>query len=251
MANGRRCEPLTISDQATRYLIRCQALERPRQEPVRPLFEAAFREYGLPGVIRTDNGAPFGSAGLLGLSRLSVWWMRLGIEPERIEPGRPEQNGRHERMHRTLKAALKESMPARDRRHAQRLLGAFQEEYNEERPHEGLENRTPGEVYERSARPYPERLEPMEYEAGVQVRRVQERGTISWHDNVIFLSEVLAGERVGLEWMDDGRLRVRFGKMTLAEYDASTGEIRFVDGRRGRRGAKTGRPGRLLTRRDV
>ncbi len=96
MANGRRCEPLTISDQATRYLIRCQALERPRQEPVRPLFEAAFREHGLPGVIRTDNGAPLGSTGLLGLSRLSVWWMRLGIEPERIEPGRPEQNGRHE-----------------------------------------------------------------------------------------------------------------------------------------------------------
>ena len=138
--DGARVDPLTISDAWSRYLLRCQAVEKTNTERVRAIFEAAFREYGLPEAIRTDNGAPFASAALGGLSRLSVWWMKLGITPERIQAGHPEQNGRHERMHRTLKLEVK---AADDWRAQQRELDRFRHDYNQVRPHEALGMQTP------------------------------------------------------------------------------------------------------------
>jgi transposase InsO family protein len=152
--DGTRIDPLTISDAYSRYLLRCQVVEKTDTERVRAIFEAAFREYGLPQAIRTDNGAPFASSALGGLSRLAVWWIKLGIVPERIQAGHPEQNGRHERMHCTLKQELR---PAQDRRAQQRELDRFRQDYNQLRPHEALQMQTPASVYETSPRPYPAR----------------------------------------------------------------------------------------------
>ena len=174
--DGERCTPLTISDAASRYLLRCQGLGRwTGTELVRPIFEAAFREHGLPEAMRTDNGPPFASVGLGGLSRLSVWWIRLGIRPEWIEPGHPEQNGRHERMHRTL-AAETTRPAARNRRAQQRVFDRFVREYNEERPHEALGQRPPAEQYRRSVRPYPSRLAEVEYDDEWTTRAVRGAG---------------------------------------------------------------------------
>src|ERR1017187_2062854 len=141
--DGTRIDPLTITDACSRYLLRCQAVEKTDTERVRAIFEAAFREYGLPGAIRTDNGAPFASSAVGGLSRLAVWWIKLGIVPERIQAGHPEQNGRHERMHRTLKLDLR---PAQDWRGQQRELDRFRHDYNQVRPHEALAMQTPASV---------------------------------------------------------------------------------------------------------
>jgi putative transposase len=157
LGNGGRCDPLTITDAASRYLIRCQGLcGKTSTEMVQPIFTAAFREHGLPRAIRTDNGAPFASQGLAGLSRLSVWWLKHGIELERIEPGHPEQNGRHERMHRTLKEAI--TPAAYSLRTQQRAFEEFREHYNHERPHEALGFAVPGARYEPSARQWSEKL---------------------------------------------------------------------------------------------
>ncbi len=161
-ADGERIDPLTITDACSRYLLRCQAVEKMDYTRVRAIFESAFRECGLPGAIRTDNGAPFASRAIAGLSRLAVWWMKLGIVPERIAAGHPEQNGRHERMHRTLKQETA-SPAAANRRAQQRAFDHFRREYNEERPHEALGLETPGAVYTRSAREYPARVPEPEY----------------------------------------------------------------------------------------
>jgi len=155
--DGQRCDPLTLSDTHTRYLLRCQAVDQTGGKFIRPLLEASFREYGLPARILSDNGAPFASTGIGGLSRLSVWWLRLGIVPERIAPGHPEQNGRHERMHRTLKQETAQP-PARSVRAQQQVFDRFREEYNQERPHEALAMATPASVYAPSLRRFPERL---------------------------------------------------------------------------------------------
>jgi len=156
--DGSKCTPLTISDGHSRYLLRCQGLDGSTgMTTVQPLFIATFREYGMPRAIRTDNGAPFASTGLGGLSALSVWWVRLGLDLERIQPGRPQQNGRHERMHRTLKAATAQP-PQANLRRQQEVFDAFRREYNEERPHEALGQRPPAEVYQPAPRDYPERL---------------------------------------------------------------------------------------------
>src|SRR5579864_8095662 len=149
--DGERIDPLTISDAYSRYLLRSQGVEKTDTARVQAIFEAAFREYGLPEAIRTDNGAPFASRALAGLSRLAVWWMKLGIVPERIEAGHPEQNGRHERMHRTLKQEVA-MPPAGNRREQQRALDKFREEYNQVRPHEALAMQTPAAVYTLSPR---------------------------------------------------------------------------------------------------
>jgi putative transposase len=139
---GRRCHPVTITDGFSRFLLRCKALRQPRYFPTRQVFESAFREYGLPESIRTDNGAPFSTLAPGGLSRLAVWWIRLGIRPERIFPGRPDQNGRHERMHSTLKAEV--CRPPCSSFHAQqRAFDAFRSEYNQVRPHEALGGHVP------------------------------------------------------------------------------------------------------------
>src|SRR5271165_7367704 len=155
--DGERIDPLTISDAYSRYLLRCQAVEKTNTERVRAIFEAGFREYGMPAAIRTDNGAPFASAAIAGLSRLAVWWMKLGIVPERIAAGHPEQNGRHERMHRTLDQEVAQP-PAANRRRQQEAQEHFRREYNEVRPHEALDMQTPAALYQRSAREYPRRV---------------------------------------------------------------------------------------------
>jgi transposase InsO family protein len=222
--DGLRCDPLTVTDQASRCLLRCRAMRGTGVDAVRPVLEAAFRELGLPRAIRSDNGAPFASRALAGLSPLSVWWIRLGIDHRRIDPGHPEQNGAHERMHRTLKGEAA-SPPARDARRQQERFDAFRAEFNDERPHEALGMETPSSRYEPSDRPYPARLPELEYARatardGWEVRRVQQRGEFHWKNRRVFLSEVLAGEPVGLEPLDDRYWRAHFGPVDLGVFDS-------------------------------
>jgi transposase InsO family protein len=215
--DGRRCHPLTLTDGFSRYLLRCQGLDRSDYEAVRPIFEWAFREYGLPRAIRSDNGPPFASRAVAGLSRLSVWWIKLGIEPERIEPGKPQQNGRHERMHLTLKQQTA-SPPAGTARRQQRRFDEFRREYNEVRPHEALGMKTPEAVYEASPRPYPRREPEVAYPDGWVVRKVQKRGQFYWRTEVP-LSEVLSGQMIGLEPVDGRFWRTYFGPVWLGVFD--------------------------------
>ena len=217
--DGERIDPLTISDACSRYLLRCQAVEKTDGGPVRAIFESAFREWGLPGAIRTDNGAPFASRAVAGLSRLAVWWMKLGIVPERIAAGHPEQNGRHERLHRTLKQETA-SPPAANRRAQQRVFDRFRREYNERRPHEALEMRTPSAVYEPSPRRYPARVPEPEYGSAFQVRRVRPCGQFRWKGENVFVSETLVGEPIGLLSMDDRFYIVYFAAFPIARFDS-------------------------------
>jgi transposase InsO family protein len=216
LGNARRCYPLTISDNFSRYLLVCQALGRPSYEAVHPWFEWVFREYGLPEAIRTDNGAPFASLAVGGISQLSKWWIQLGIKPERIRPGRPAQNGRHERMHRTLKDAV----PAQTTLQAQqRQYDPFREEYNWQRSHEALGRQTPGSVYRGSPRAYPGKLPAVEYESGVTVRQVRHNGEIKWQGELIYVSAVLAHEPLGLTQVDDQHWEIRYSFHRLGMLD--------------------------------
>ncbi len=218
--NGERIDPLTISDAYSRYLLRCQAVEKTNTERVRAIFEAAFREYGLPQAIRTGNGAPFASLAMGGLSRLAVWWIKLGIVPERIEAGHPEQNGRHERMHRTLKQEVA-MPPEKDRRGQQRALHNFRWEYNEVRPHEALQMETPASVYVPSKREYPARVPEPEYASTMLVCAVHSHGHFRWkkrHD--VFLSEVLWGERVGRLQNDERWYTIYFAHLPIGGFDS-------------------------------
>ena len=218
-ADGARIDALTITDAHSRYLLRCQAVGKTDTAAVRAICEAAFREYGLPRAMRTDNGAPFASRAVAGLSRLAAYWMKLGIVPERIEPGHPEQNGRHERMHRTLKEETA-TPPAANRLAQQRALDRFRREYNQERPHEALQQQTPSSVYAPSPRPYPERVPEPEYDTGLEVRRVQRHGEFNWKHQHVFLTETLAGEGIGLEPIDDGYWCVYFAAFPIALFDS-------------------------------
>src|SRR5450759_5356805 len=223
-ADGARIDPLTISDAHSRYLLRCQAVEKTNTERVQAIFEAAFREYGMPQAIRTDNGAPFASRAWAGLSRLAVWWMKLGIVPERIEAGHPEQNGRHERMHRTMKEETA-TPPQANRRAQQRTMDEFRREYNEERPHEALDMRTPSACYTSSSRPYPARVHEPEYGGALAVRKVRECGVFTWKHENVFLSKTLSGERVGLLPIDERYYRVYFAAFPLARFDSQKRQI--------------------------
>jgi transposase InsO family protein len=200
--DGRRCNPLTITDASSRYLLCCHALPTEQTRHVKSRMELVFGEYGLPKTIRSDNGTPFASTGLAGLSRLSVWWIKLGITPERIRPATPSENGRHERMHLTLK--LHTAMPPRDTlRHQQQAFDEFRQEYNELRPHEALEMHTPASCYAPSPVAYQARTPNPEYPQHFIVRPVQQHGQIRFRGRRYFLTEALAGEYVGLE-PDDG-----------------------------------------------
>lgn len=222
--DGERVDPLTITDAHSRYLLRCQVVGRTDTEAVRGICEAAFREYGLPLAIRTDNGAPFASRAVAGLSRLAVYWMKLGIVPERIEPGHPEQNGRHERMHRTLKDETTKPAAA-NRRGQQRAFDRFRREYNEQRPHEALALQTPSSVYTVSPRACPEWVPEPEYDSGFQVRRVYPHGQFFWKGQDVFLTKALAGERVGLEALDDRYWCVYFAAFPIALLDSAEARI--------------------------
>jgi transposase InsO family protein len=234
--DGSRCDPLTISDAHSRYLLRCQATHI-NHKSARGLFEATFREFGLPDAIRTDNGEPFASVGLLGLSRLTIWWIRLGILHQRIDPGCPQQNGSHERMHGTLKRQVA-SPPARSLRAQQARFDSFCAEYNQERPHEGLPGMaTPASLYRPSVRPYPQRLPELPYAPGHQLRRVDRFGKFSWNGQSIRLSKVLREQVIGIKALEPSACdsspklasenfwMVRFGTIELGILDIDRGRM--------------------------
>jgi len=237
--DGERIDPLTITDACSRYLLRCQQVKKTNGEQVQGIFEAAFRECGLPAAIRTDNGPPFASRAIAGLSRLAVWWMKLGIVPERIATGHPEQNGRHERMHRTLKQETA-SPPAANRRAQQRAFDRFRREYNEERPHEALEMQTPGAVYAPSECCYPPRVPEPQYGRDFLVRRVPASGDFKWKGQHIFLSETLMGETIGLLPLDDRVYTVYFAAFPIARFDSHTRMILLLPKRKDHDGAGAG-----------
>jgi hypothetical protein len=217
MGDRHVCNPFTLTDAHSRYLLRCEGLVRIDEGAVRPLFESAFREFGLPEAIRTDNGPPFASRTVGGLSRLAIWWVKLGIRPERIEPGKPTQNGRHERMHRTLKHETAKP-PQKDMPTQQRAFDSFRKTFNDERPHEALGQDVPAQHYRPSQRRYPTKLSEPEYGSDTQVRTVR-RGVFKWRGELIYLSETLHGERIGITQIADRRWRLDFGPVYLAELD--------------------------------
>jgi transposase InsO family protein len=220
-----RCYPLTLMDAWSRYFLKCEALSSTSEDAAFPHYEAAFREFGLPARIRSDNGVPFANANTPGrLSRLSIWWVKLGIGLERIEPGHPEQNGQHERMHRTLEEAI--DAGKHDMVEQQRRFDAFRREWNQERPHEALGQRCPARVYETSWRPYPAVVRPPEYGPGVHVRSVASVGTVSWRGHSFSVGKVLAGERVGFQELDDDRWAVRFGPVWLCTVHVEGDELK-------------------------
>lgn len=223
LANGQRCYPLTISDNFSRYLLTCQGMSRPSGLAVRPWFERVFEQYGLPWAIRSDNGAPFASRALGGLSALSKWWIDLGIRPERIRPGRPDQNGRHERMHRSLKAWIRQVSASLGAQQTQ--LDAFRREFNELRSHQALDRQTPAQVHRRSERTFRRRIAPAEYDADLQVRQVRANGEIKWRGQLMYLSKVLAGEPVGLEACGDGLWTLYYRFHPLGQLDERTNKI--------------------------
>jgi putative transposase len=224
--DGVWCYPLTLMDGCTRYLLACQALAHPRSGPTRAVLERAFREYGLPDRIRSDNGPPFAApCALARLSPLAVWWIKLGIVPERIQPGRPAENGRHERMHRTLKRATARP-PAGSLRAQQRRFNRFRQEYNDERPHQALGAVPPTMLYAPSTRSWPMTLPALVYPAHFDQRHVMVNGRMKWRNRQVSVSVVLAGEEVGLEELADGEWGVYFGPLRLGTYDDRLGRIR-------------------------
>jgi transposase InsO family protein len=222
LGNRKYCYPLTISDQFSRFLLCCEGLESTREQEVSQMFHCVFQEYGLPDAIRSDNGCPFSTRTVLGLSRLSVWWMRLGIRVERIQPGHPEQNGRHERMHRTLKEATT-IRPGTNFLQQQELFDAFREEYNGQRPHEALKMKTPQSVYRPSKRSLPEQLPVPEYEDHDFVRIVYPAGGVRFGSRSgFFLSAALSGQPIGLSQAEEKLWRVTFMDLDLGYYDEET-----------------------------
>lgn len=206
------------------YLIGCRALVRPTGALTRPALEHLLRAYGLPARIRTDNGAPFAGMALARLSTLAVWWIKLGILPELIEPGHPEQNPRHERLHRTLKAETTRP-PAATCGAQQTRFTRWRQFYNEQRPHEALRQRPPASVYRQSPRPFPTRLRTPEYPGHFEVRRVSRNGGIRWHHHRVPVSHTLLEEYIGFEAIDDGLWDVYFHHCRLGRFDERQGRI--------------------------
>ena len=217
LGDGTRCEPLTISDNHTRFLIGLSSGVSKNVQETRAEFERAFADYGLPEVIRSDNGSPFAANGVTGLTTLSVWWAKLGIRHERTALGRPQQNGRHERFHLTLREAM--DPPAADRAAQVARFETFRTYYNEERPHEALEQTPPARHYCRSPRELPGRLSEPNYPQEAVIRRVRSNGEIRWAGELIFVSETLIGEWVAIEELDDGEMRMRFYDTPIATLD--------------------------------
>lgn len=216
--DGQLCYPLTVTDNYSRYLLGCQALRHPNYNGSKPVFEAIFKKYGLPAVIRTDNGTPFASTGLGGLSKLSVWFIKLGIKPERIRAGHPQENGRHERMHRSLKAAT--AKPARgNQREQQKAFNVFIPEFNNERPHEALGMRTPASCHKPSLRSYPERLPEITYHGNYLARQVRHNGEIKWKGEKVYVSEALAGEPVALKQKGEHLWEIYYSTYLLGILD--------------------------------
>jgi len=224
MLDGHYCYPLTVTDHYSRTLLACRGLPSVRTEGVLPGFRRLFREVGLPEAIRTDNGAPFASAGIHGLCTLNVWWMKLGIVHQRIRPASPQQNGQHERMHKDLKREATRP-PAANLRAQQRKFDRFRRCYNEERPHDGIGGDLPSERWEPSPRAYPEKLAPPEYPGHLEVRRVSAAGTFRLKAKQPFLSNALADEYVGLEEVGDGLWNIVYYQTLLGRIDERTRRI--------------------------
>jgi transposase InsO family protein len=217
--NKQRCDTFTISDAYSRFLIRCEAIKKTDSDSVDAVCDSAMREYGMPERIRTDNGVPFASSGLLGLSRLELKWIRLGIVHERIDPGMPTQNARHERLHRTLKEDTA-SPPAADLIEQQERFSRFKKIYNYERPHDALNLATPGSLYIPSTRPFPASIGLIEYGPDFIVRRVKHRGDFKWGNEYVFISTVLSKEMIGFLPIDEDLYQVWWGKTWLGDFDA-------------------------------
>lgn len=226
LGDRSRCYPLTITDNFTRYILKCTALTGIDTKPARKVFQRAFEEYGLPRRIRTDNGSPFGANRGLALSSLSLWWMRLGILHERITAGVPQQNGRHERMHRTLKNETAKR-PRFNQRAQQRRFDEFVNEFNHERPHEGIEGQAPAALYFTSPRQMPRHLEPLRYPASFERCLVGTNGIFGFQGATYWVSKVLALEEVGLEHLCDEQLQVWAGHLPLGILDLRGSRIVF------------------------
>jgi transposase InsO family protein len=218
MGDGKLCYPFTVTDNFSRFLITCQGLYHPSYENTKPWLEKAFQEYGLLLAIKNDNGAPFATVGLGGISLLSVWLIKLRIRPERIKAGHPEQNGRHERMHRTLKQETA-APPKMNMELQQQSFDGFQIEYNTKRPHEALEMAVPASLYVPSRRMLPNRLPAIEYPSCFTVRRVKQNGCIMWKAKEVYVSQALTREPVGLRQIGESLWEVRFSFHTLGILD--------------------------------
>lgn len=224
MKDGHVCYPLTLSDNFSRFILGCQALEGPRYDPTRRCLESIFREYGLPKAIRSDNGTPFASRCIGGLSRLMSWWILLGIIPERIGKGCPQENGPHERMHRTLKSDALNPV-AGNLKKQQWAFDIYRHDYNNYRPHESLNDQTPSDYYKKSNRPYVERLHPPEYGHDYLVRHVRHNGEIKFMGRMFYITEVLAGQPVGLREIEDGLWQLQFSFYALGAIDLRKNKI--------------------------
>lgn len=222
--NERVCYPLTLSDNFSRFLLKCKALPGPRYVPTREALVSAFREYGLPEAIRSDNGTPFAGKCVGGLSRLSIWFIQLGIVPERIKKGCPQENGRHERMHRTLKRDALDPV-ARNLKKQQEAFDIFRHDYNYHRPHEALNDQTPSDYHKKSDRPYVEHPHPPEYGYDYTVRRVHQSGGIKFMGKMYFATELLSGQPVGLKEIDDGLWRLQYSFHVLGTVDLRKNKI--------------------------
>jgi transposase InsO family protein len=222
--DGVYCYPLTVTDHFSRAVLLCRALPSTKATDAQPAFRALFHAVGLPAAIRTDNGPPFASTGLHGLTVLTVWWMQLGIVHQRNRPGYPQGNGTHERMHRELKRETT-APAAADARAQQRRFQRFRRRYNEERPHEALGNRTPAMIWQPSTRPYPARIAPPAYPSHFEVRRVRPGGEFTYHQRAVFVSHLLAGADVGLEPIADGVWNIVYYQTVLARWDERMGLV--------------------------
>lgn len=227
--DGVYCYPLTIQDGFSRYLLGCRGLVGTRYLDTKRVFSRLFRDFGLPRRIRSDNGVPFASLALGRLSRLSIWWIELGILPDLIEPASPQQNGRHERMHRTLKAETAHP-PAGNRSAQQRRFNEFRTYYNDVRPHEAIGQQTPASLYQPSTRSMPTRIAPPEYPAHFEVRKVSTNGGIRWHSAWINVSQLLGGKFIGLEEVGPGVSSVYFHHLHLGWLHIDKGAIVDHDG---------------------
>ena len=219
--NGERCDTFTVTDAFSRFVLYCQAIDDLGHEQVDRICDALMKKYGVPERIRTDNGTPFSSISGLGISKLSVKWMRLGIVHERIEPGKPTQNGRHERLHRTLKEDTA-SPPAQSLAEQRERFTAFQHCFNEDRPHQALLMQTPASVYNPIIRHLPDGLAEIRYDERHIVRPVRKNGTIRWKSRELFITEVLRRERIGLLPAGNGAFHVYFGEMYLGTLEGET-----------------------------
>lgn len=220
----RRCHPLTIQDSGSRLLIDCRALASTSREEAWPVFEKAFQQFGLPDAIRTDNGVPFVANGWLGLTKMAVWWIKLGIDPQRTRPGRPQDNARHERMHRTLKIHTM-MPPSSTFEDQQRRFDDFRDDFNNVRPHQALDDDTPASRYKPSGRVMPDRIKEPTYPDHFEVRKVSGHGTIKFKNNDVFVSQALVGEQIGLEEVDFEIWDIVFYKTSLARYDEKNQRI--------------------------